>query len=246
MGKFIPLLLLASVALFLPRIGVIPGSGQGGIFVGTAAAAKSPAPIIGKRVGKRLLKAQSKLDAAEYDEAQKILAGIKVSRMNSYEHGTVLYYRAYVSQEAEDYASAIRFYDEALQLPDLPENFRREIRESRERLERFVNTGDRSVLEPDSADLAARADYLPFVVVQPLYPRKAWNKRIEGFAEVEFTVSEKGKVIDPVVVRADPPGYFEKTSLRVIRKFKYKPKMVNGKAVAVDGVRHVFRFTMPD
>ncbi|MXY55396.1 MAG: energy transducer TonB, partial [Gammaproteobacteria bacterium] len=88
--------------------------------------------------------------------------------------------------------------------------------------------------------------YLPIVRVQPTYPRRALTRGIEGWVLVEFVVTETGTVRDPVVLVADPPGFFERAALRAVVKFKYKPKVAGGKAVAVSGVRSRIVFEMED
>jgi len=86
--------------------------------------------------------------------------------------------------------------------------------------------------------------YLPIVRVQPTYPRRALTRGIEGWVLVEFVVTETGTVRDPVVLVADPPGFFERAALSAVVKFKYKPKVLDGKPIAVSGVRNRFVFEM--
>jgi periplasmic protein TonB len=93
---------------------------------------------------------------------------------------------------------------------------------------------------------AMDGEYLPIIKVQPVYPRRAQERGVSGFVLVEFTVTETGSVIDPVVIEADPPGYFERAALRAVVKFKYKPKVVNGEPVQVAGVRNIITFELED
>ncbi len=89
-------------------------------------------------------------------------------------------------------------------------------------------------------------EYLPIVKVQPIYPRRAQERGIAGYVLMEFTVTETGAVADPVVIEADPPGYFERAAMRAVLKFKYKPKIVNGEPVRVAGVRNLITFELED
>ena len=89
-------------------------------------------------------------------------------------------------------------------------------------------------------------EYLPIVRVQPVYPRRALTRNIEGWVLVEFVVTETGNVRDPVVLVAEPPGFFERAALNAVVKFKYKPKVDGGEPVAVSGVRNRFVFEMED
>ncbi|WP_430459629.1 energy transducer TonB [Thalassolituus sp. LLYu03] len=87
-------------------------------------------------------------------------------------------------------------------------------------------------------------EYLPIVKVAPNYPRRAAQKGIEGYVVVEFTVTTLGTVADPHVIEADPQGIFDREALAAVSKFKYKPKMENGKPLEVKGVRNIIRFEL--
>jgi len=87
-------------------------------------------------------------------------------------------------------------------------------------------------------------EYLPIVKVAPQYPRRAAQKGIEGYVVLEFTVSKLGTVVDPKVIEADPPNIFNRAAISAAKKFKYKPKIENGEAVAVTGIRNIIRFEL--
>ena len=67
-----------------------------------------------------------------------------------------------------------------------------------------------------------------------------------GSVTLEFTVSELGTVVDIVVVESDPPGIFEYDALKAVKGYKYKPKVVDGRRVAIDGVRTTVTFRIAD
>jgi len=90
----------------------------------------------------------------------------------------------------------------------------------------------------------ADGDYMPLVKVQPSYPRRAQTRGIEGWVIVELTVTETGGVRDPYVVAAEPSGIFDKAAIAAALKFKYKPRVVNGKAIEVRGVRYKMTFVL--
>lgn len=87
-------------------------------------------------------------------------------------------------------------------------------------------------------------EYLPIVKVAPQYPRRAAQKGIEGYVVVEFTVSKLGTVTNPKVIEADPPNIFNRAAISAAKKFKYKPKVENGKAIEVSGIRNIIRFEL--
>jgi protein TonB len=88
-------------------------------------------------------------------------------------------------------------------------------------------------------------DYLPIVKVAPIYPQRAASRGIEGHCTVEYTVTRQGTVRDPVVVESDcTSSLFHRASLQAALKFKYKPRVIDGQAVEVPGVRNRFRFQL--
>lgn len=89
-------------------------------------------------------------------------------------------------------------------------------------------------------------EYLPIMKVSPIYPRRALARGIEGHVLLEFVVTETGNVRDPVVIEAQPPGIFDRSAIQAALKFKYKPKMVDGKPVAVSGVQNKIRFELEE
>ncbi|MES2684296.1 MAG: energy transducer TonB [Pseudomonadota bacterium] len=103
-----------------------------------------------------------------------------------------------------------------------------------------VGTG----LSVSKNDLASDGDYLPIVKVEPVYPRRAQERGLEGFVVVSFTVTPTGAVADPVVVESEPQGVFDDAATRAVLRFKYKPRVENGKPIAVTGVQHVLTFAI--
>lgn len=90
-------------------------------------------------------------------------------------------------------------------------------------------------------------DYLPIVKVAPIYPQRAASRGISGHCTVEYTVTRQGTVRDPVVVENDcTSSLFHRASLQAALKFKYKPRVIDGQAVEVSGVRNRFKFELQD
>ena len=87
---------------------------------------------------------------------------------------------------------------------------------------------------------------LPIVKVAPVYPDQAVQEKIEGHVLLEFVVTETGGVRDAVVVDSEPQGVFDQAALDAVGKFKYEPKIVDGKPVAISGVRNRFSFEFED
>lgn len=103
-----------------------------------------------------------------------------------------------------------------------------------------------SGIEMQGVDLSLTSDgeYLPLVRMEPVYPRRAQERGIEGWVTVEFTVTADGTVADPFVLEAEPENIFNRAALKAVLKFKYKPMVVNGVPQDVEGVRTRFVFQM--
>lgn len=93
---------------------------------------------------------------------------------------------------------------------------------------------------------AAEGDYLPIVKVAPNYPRRAQTRGIEGYVILEFTVTRTGRVADPRVIEAEPPGIFDHAAIDAVKKFKYKPRVVDGEPIDVPGVKHRITFRLEE
>ena len=101
-------------------------------------------------------------------------------------------------------------------------------------------------------------EYIPLFKVQPIYPRRAQERGTQGFAIVSFTITDSGSVENAKTIEGycgDPTGpeselrpctMFNSASARAALKLKYKPKIVDGKAVPVSGVLHRFTYILDD
>ena len=80
-----------------------------------------------------------------------------------------------------------------------------------------------------------QGDATPLVRITPKYPVAAARDGKEGWVQLGFTISEIGTVISPYIINSEPKRIFDKEALRALRKWKYKPKMLDGKAVKQTG-----------
>lgn len=81
-------------------------------------------------------------------------------------------------------------------------------------------------------DRGAEGDVVPLVRINPQYPRDAQMNMIEGYVEIEFTITETGSVRDPRVIDSKPPRVFDREAIRAILRWKFKPRVIDGTAVA--------------
>ena len=83
--------------------------------------------------------------------------------------------------------------------------------------------------------------YQPLSKAAPDYPERALDKNIEGDCSVEYTVNTQGHVENPKVLDGCHP-LFIRPSLAAANTFRYQPRIVDGKAVAVPAVRNTFHY----
>ncbi|GAC28545.1 energy transducer TonB [Brumicola pallidula] len=73
-------------------------------------------------------------------------------------------------------------------------------------------------------------DASPIVRIPPDYPPQAARDGKEGWVRLSFTINELGGVEDVDVIDADPKRIFDRNAKRALRKWKYRPKIVDGVA----------------
>jgi TonB family protein len=92
---------------------------------------------------------------------------------------------------------------------------------------------------------APDGDYFRLLSAAPVYPEAAASAGLEGSVVVEFSVTPEGSVTDVTVVESSRV-VFEEASVAAVQQFKYKPRVIGGRAVEVEGVRNVIRFALED
>lgn len=110
-----------------------------------------------------------------------------------------------------------------------------------------VDPNDGVTLTP-AIEVIGDGELVPLIAIAPIYPRRAAQRGIEGWCLVSFTVDGLGNVIEDsiAVVEAEPPGIFDRASIRAVARFKYQPRIVDGQGVEVQGRQYLFRFDLDD
>jgi protein TonB len=88
------------------------------------------------------------------------------------------------------------------------------------------------------------SDAIPVVRVNPQYPIRAAERGIEGWVELAFTITASGTVKNAVVIAAQPARIFDSEALRAIGKWRYNPRIVDGKPVERQGMKVRLRFRL--
>ncbi len=85
----------------------------------------------------------------------------------------------------------------------------------------------------------------PLVRVAPVYPGRALSRGLEGYVDLEFTVTTEGTVRDPVVIFSTSP-LFERAATTALLRFKYRPQVVDGEVVEMPGIQTRITFRLED
>lgn len=72
-------------------------------------------------------------------------------------------------------------------------------------------------------------DVIPLVRMPAQYPSKAKRRNIEGFVKARLEVNVSGTVDSVEIIDAKPRGVFERSAIRALYKYKFKPQIIDGK-----------------
>ena len=83
----------------------------------------------------------------------------------------------------------------------------------------------------EPGDPAAEGEAIPIVRIDPQYPREALMDGTEGYVKFKALVGPDGSVLDVDVIEAAPGRIFVRNAVRAVRRWKFKPRVVDGVAV---------------
>jgi protein TonB len=102
----------------------------------------------------------------------------------------------------------------------------------------------RGAMSRMSMSAGSDRDVIPLVRIAPDYPPRALSRGLEGWVQVQFTITPTGMVANPVVVTAEPKNIFDEAALKAIARWRYNPKVEGGVAVERVGVQTIIRFQL--
>ena len=88
-------------------------------------------------------------------------------------------------------------------------------------------------------------DAQPLFRVQPQYPSRAAERGIEGNCKMRYDVSPEGQTFN-IVALSCTASVFEKSSIKAVGKWKFNPKVVDGRNVARRGVETTMTYKLAD
>jgi len=83
------------------------------------------------------------------------------------------------------------------------------------------------------------------VRVAPTYPIRATSLGLEGYVVVQFDVMADGYVTNIMIIESTN-RIFDKAAIKAAQRFKFKPRVVDGLALASYGIQNMFRFSLDD
>ena len=102
----------------------------------------------------------------------------------------------------------------------------------------------RGAMSRMSMSAGSDRDVIPLVRINPDYPPRALSRGLEGWVQVQFTITPTGTVANAVVVNAEPKNIFDDAALKAIARWRYNPKVEGGVAVERVGVQTIIRFQL--
>jgi TonB family protein len=95
------------------------------------------------------------------------------------------------------------------------------------------------------SNVVAAGDLTLVKSVKPVYPKKANLSKIQGWVELDFTVTESGEVRDIAVHAASAPGVFEEAAISALSQWRYQPILRDAEPKA-QRARIRIRFALAD
>ena len=104
--------------------------------------------------------------------------------------------------------------------------------------------GTNAGISAPGAGFGRDGDATPIVRIEPKYPIQVARDGKEGWVKLSFSINTIGGVEDVTVIEAQPKRVFDKEAKRALRKWKYKPKVIDGKPLRQTGLTVQLDFKM--
>jgi TonB family protein len=83
--------------------------------------------------------------------------------------------------------------------------------------------GPPTVAELCEGERTRSPEFIRKARVEPLYPQEARDSLLSGWVELEATISPNGEVLQPRILRSEPPGVFDDAALNAFQQWRYCP-----------------------
>ncbi|MFA3792706.1 TonB family protein [Aliiglaciecola sp. SL4] len=88
------------------------------------------------------------------------------------------------------------------------------------------------------------AETTPMVRISPKYPTHAARDGIEGWVKLQFNIDASGAVQNIQIIDAQPKRTFDREARKALKKWKYRPQIVDGKPTEQTGLEVVLDFKL--
>ncbi|MDX2141790.1 MAG: TonB family protein [Rhodospirillaceae bacterium] len=183
-----------------------------------------------------------------YDDAADIYR--KIDGESSPELVHIYHQYGKVRLAMDNARSAIEYFDRALGVLKTHKQRDRELMVRATMIQALDKIGDeeRCIAETELFAVLLgegdRKDAKPLVRVPPSYPVSAAQMGTQGWVQFTYGINKHGHVVNPTVVKADPPGVFEKSALKAFEKWRYAPKVIGGQTVDSDGYEIIITYDL--
>jgi protein TonB len=99
-----------------------------------------------------------------------------------------------------------------------------------------VDVGSTSTGLSGPGALVRDGDATPIFRQEPKFPTKAARDGVEGWVQLKFDINELGNVEKVTVIDAKQKRIFDREARKALRKWRYNPKVVDGKAIKQIGL----------
>ncbi|MCO7223214.1 energy transducer TonB [Pleionea sp. CnH1-48] len=72
------------------------------------------------------------------------------------------------------------------------------------------------------------------------------DKAVKGYVKVKINIDENGAPFDIKIIRSNLPTSYYDYAIRILKKWRFKPKVENGKAVPMYDLFYTMDFTPAD
>ena len=96
----------------------------------------------------------------------------------------------------------------------------------------------------DPSSMMRDGDATPIVRIEPRYPVQAARDGLQGWVKLRFSIMEDGSVDEVEVIEAEPRRVFDREAIRALRRWKYSPKVGDGKPLKQTGMQVQLDFTL--
>jgi protein TonB len=100
---------------------------------------------------------------------------------------------------------------------------------------------------PGGGGSSGTSDEVPLIRIEPQFPQEAAMQGItKGWVRLTLDLAPDGSVSQANIVQSSPRKIFDQAAIKAVLKWRYRPKMVEGKAVVRKGLKIQLDFELAE